>query len=126
MPLERRHNILRAGSGLIRKCLTLVKAGFDRPDVLFHDPSANLRRYCYLPVAALRPFSRIHRDLRRLYDRCRFVCYIIWNIYIFKSMMFLKRTNSELILFDENIEGDQICYTSSMFNFKFLNRLKFC
>lgn len=40
-PLERRYNVLRARSGLIRKCLTLVKPGPDCPDIPLHDTPGN-------------------------------------------------------------------------------------
>lgn len=41
IPLERRHNVLRVGPGLIRKCLTLVKPGLDCPDIPLHDTPGN-------------------------------------------------------------------------------------
>lgn len=41
IPLERRHNVLRAEPGLIRKCLTLVKPGLDCPDIPLHDTPGN-------------------------------------------------------------------------------------
>lgn len=65
VPLKRRHNVLRVRPGLIRKCLTLVKHGLDRPDVL-HDTPGNPHQGHPCGGRALCLHSRIY------YDPCRF------------------------------------------------------
>lgn len=70
VPLERRHNVLRAGPGLIRKCLTLVKPDLDRPDVLL--------RYCHLcgdPLVCV--YSRKYIVIYASYTTCHLrLCYM--------------------------------------------------
>lgn len=69
VPLERRHNVLRAGPGLIRKCLTLVKPGLDFPKVLLlpwqppQQPPSSQGHRCGV-AAFVRVHSRIYYDPR--------------------------------------------------------------
>lgn len=80
VPLERRHNVLRAKLGLIRKCLTLVKPDLDRPDVLF--------RYRHLCGSSLMcAHSRKYIVIHAGYTTCHPVCYMCnkEHIYMLRS-----------------------------------------
>lgn len=90
MPLERRHNILRAWSGLIRKCLTLVKASLEHPDVLcFTIPLVTIATS--LVTTALRFFSRIHCNLRRFATVVSSVAFLIKEYIHIKHILLPKR-----------------------------------
>lgn len=90
VPLGRRHNVLRAGSGLIRKCLTLVK-----PDPTSRmssaTPSATPIKATAVAAAFVRVCSRIHYEPHArlmpasVLSHRTFYRYVTRNIYVYSG-----------------------------------------
>lgn len=129
-PLERRHNVLRARPGLIRKCLTLVKPGPDCPDIPLHDTPGNPYQTTTIAtpaVTALCDHSHEYILICAGYvtSVVSFVTFIIRNIYACQRMIVSKwtLTNSESISL-ENFEAENfVMVVGSSQSLKFLTRV---